>query len=331
MAEVRKMALGGFIETARELNVDPDRIFHEFDLDSNFLTNIENDDMMDYELADNLVRSLATISGKHYCGMLMGIRQDIRFLGIIGYLMQQSNTVFEALTALSKYLSIHTTAPVKIEDYGRLSSINYINILPFNRQSYTNEVAMAQAMVVMKAICGNQFKPEALHFNHTRMSDITQYKKIFRAPIYFEQTRTELIYDSALNKQTILKADPLLKEILIKQIEQIQTDESDDIQNQIENLIRRSLQSQRYQIEHIANNLSMHPRTLQRKLKEAGISYSEVVENIRKEVATERLENSNITIMQLSDYLGYKDNTAFTRAFKKWFGVTPMQWRKGEK
>ena len=88
---------------------------------------------------------------------------------------------------------------------------------------------------------------------------------------------------------------------------------------------------QRYQIEHIANNLSMHPRTLQRKLKEAGISYSEVVENIRKEVATERLENSNITIMQLSDYLGYKDNTAFTRAFKKWFGVTPMQWRKGEK
>ena len=331
MAEVRKMALGGFIETARELNVDPDRIFHEFDLDSNFLTNIENDDMMDYELADNLVRSLATISGKHYCGMLMGIRQDIRFLGIIGYLMQQSNTVFEALMALSKYLSIHTPTPVKIEDYGRLSSINYINILPFNRQSYTNEVAMAQAMVVMKAICGNQFQPEAIHFNHTRMSDITQYKKIFRAPIYFEQTRTELIYDSALNKQTILKADPLLKEILIKQIEQIQTDESDDIQNQIENLIRRSLQSQRYQIEHIANNLSMHPRTLQRKLKEAGISYSEVVENIRKEVATERLENSNITIMQLSDYLGYKDNTAFARAFKKWFGVTPMQWRKGEK
>ena len=64
MAEVRKMALGGFIETARELNVDSDRIFHEFGLDSNFLTNIENDDMMDYELADNLVRSLAKISGK---------------------------------------------------------------------------------------------------------------------------------------------------------------------------------------------------------------------------------------------------------------------------
>lgn len=74
MAQVRKMALGGFVETARELNVDPDRIFHEFGLDSNFLTKIENDDMMDFELADNLIRSLSKISGKHYCGMLMGIR-----------------------------------------------------------------------------------------------------------------------------------------------------------------------------------------------------------------------------------------------------------------
>ena len=287
--------------------------------------------MMEYELADKLVRSLAKISGKHYCGMMMGISQDIRFLGIIGYLMQQSNNVLDALLALSKHLSIHSPTPVKIEDYGRLSSINYINILPFDRQSYTNEVAMTQAMVIMKAICGNQFKPEAVHFNHTRMSDITQYKKIFKAPIYFEQARTEFIYDSALNKQPILKADPLLKEILIKQIEQIQTEELTDLRSQVEILIRRSLQSQRYQINHIAKHLSLHPRTLQRKLKGDGISYSEIVENIRKEVATERLENSNITIMQLSDYLGYKDNTAFTRAFKKWYEVTPVQWRKKQK
>ena len=331
MTEVRKMALSGFVETAKELNIDPDQIFHELELNSNYLTNIGNDEMMEYELADKLVRSLAKISGKHYCGMMMGIRQDIRFLGIIGYLMQQSNNVLDALLALSKHLSIHSPTPVKIEDYGRLSSINYINILPFDRQSYTNEVAMTQAMVIMKAICGNQFKPEAVHFNHTRMSDITQYKKIFKAPIYFEQARTEFIYDSALNKQPILKADPLLKEILIKQIEQIQTEELTDLRSQVEILIRRSLQSQRYQINHIAKHLSLHPRTLQRKLKGDGISYSEIVENIRKEVATERLENSNITIMQLSDYLGYKDNTAFTRAFKKWFGETPVQWRKKQK
>ena len=104
-----------------------------------------------------------------------------------------------------------------------------------------------------------------------------------------------------------------------------------DIRSQVEPLIRRSLQSQRYQIDRVAKHLSLHPRTLQRKLKDAGMNYSKIVEDIRKDVATERLKNSNITIMQLSDYLGYNDNTAFTRAFKKWFGETPVQWRNKAK
>ena len=170
-----------------------------------------------------------------------------------------------------------------------------------------------------------------MHFNHARKSDSTIYERIFRAPVHFEQSKTELIYDSELNNQPILRADPLLKEILTRQIEQIKTDESMDIRSQVEPLIRRSLQSQRYQIDRVAKHLSLHPRTLQRKLKDAGMNYSKIVEDIRKDVATERLKNSNITIMQLSDYLGYNDNTAFTRAFKKWFGETPVQWRKKQK
>jgi AraC-like DNA-binding protein len=245
--------------------------------------------------------------------------------------MEQSKDVLDALTALSENLSIHTPTPVTIEDYGQLTGINFINILPLSRQSYSNEMAMAQAMVIMKTLCGNQFKPKSVHFNHARMSDSTIYERIFRAPVHFEQSKTELIFDSELNNQPILRADPLLKEILTRQIEQIKTDESLDICSQVEPLIRRSLQSQRYQIDRVARHLSLHPRTLQRKLKDAGMNYSKIVEDIRKDVATERLKNSNITIMQLSDYLGYNDNTAFTRAFKKWFGETPVQWRKKHK
>ena len=190
---------------------------------------------------------------------------------------------------------------------------------------------MAQAMVIMKTLCGNQFKPKSVHFNHARKSDSTIYERIFRSPVHFEQSKTELIFDSELNNQPILRADPLLKEILTRQIEQIKIDESMDIRSQVEPLIRRSLQSQRYQIDRVAKHLFLHPRTLQRKLKDAGMNYSKIVEDIRKDVATERLKNSNITIMQLSDYLGYNDNTAFTRAFKKWFGETPVQWRKKQK
>ena len=325
------MALSGFVETAKDLNLATDEILYSHGLNANYFDRIGIDEMMDFELAIGLIESVAKTSGEHHCGVLMGTKQDIHFLGIIGYLMEQSKDVLDALTALSKHLSIHTPTPVTIEDYGQLTGINFINILPLSRQSYSNEMAMAQAMVIMKTLCGNQFKPKSVHFNHTRKSDSTIYERIFRAPVHFEQSKTELIYDSNLNNQPILRADPLLKEILTRQIEQIKTDESMDIRSQVEPLIRRSLQSQRYQIDRVAKHLSLHPRTLQRKLKDAGMNYSKIVEDIRKDVATERLKNSNITIMQLSDYLGYNDNTAFTRAFKKWFGETPVQWRKKQK
>ena len=331
MPKLRKMALSGFAETAKDLNISTDEILYSHGLNANYFDRIGIDEMMDFELAIGLIESVAKTSGKHHCGALMGIKQDIHFLGIIGYLMEQSKDVLDALTALSKHLSIHTPTPVTIEDYGQLMGINFINILPLSRQSYSNEMAMTQAMVIMKTLCGNQFKPKSVHFNHARKSDSTIYERIFKAPVYFEQSKTELIFNSNINNQPILRADPLLKEILTRQIEQIKTDESMDIRSQVEPLIRRSLQSQRYQIDQVAKHLSLHPRTLQRKLKDTGINYSKIVEDIRKDVATERLKNSNITIMQLSDYLGYNDNTAFTRAFKKWFGETPVQWRKKQK
>jgi AraC-like DNA-binding protein len=63
-------------------------------------------------------------------------------------------------------------------------------------------------------------------------------------------------------------------------------------------------------------------------LKEQGSSFSDLLESVRQSIASDRLRNSNISIIQLADYLGYADNTAFTRAFKRWFGSTPRAWRK---
>ena len=128
-----------------------------------------------------------------------------------------------------------------------------------------------------------------------------------------------------------MEADPLLKEILINKIEQQYPQPEVDLLSEVEILIRQSLQSQQYQIDKIAKHLSLHPRTLQRKLQDLGISYSGLLEKIRRSIVQERLANANISITQLSDYLGYADNTALTRAFKRWFGITPTEWKKNTK
>ena len=334
MAQVRKSALSFFCETAEELGVDPIKILRKFGLEDNYFKNIGVDDAIEFDIANHLLRTLANESGQHHCGALMGSKLDIGYLGIIGYLMQQCDNVHNALRSLVKNLSIHVEQDVAVailNNYGDKTGLCYVNVLPLEEQSYSSELAIAHSMEIMKALCGNYFKAKAVHFAHTAPADVSPYKNIFKAPVYFSQDHSEIIFATSLLHQPIIEADPLLKEILTNQIEhlkQLHPDSNIDIKTQLEHYLRRSLQSQRYSIEHAAKYMSLHPRTLQRKLEEQNICYSEMLEKIRKEVATERLANSDTSIIQLADYLGYGDNTAFTRAFKRWFGDSPSQWRK---
>jgi|TARA_B110000438_G_scaffold68681_1_gene68963 AraC-like DNA-binding protein len=323
------MAMFGFPEIARELGADPAQILNSHGLPSDYFKAIKVDDLMTMQDAEQLMETLADKTKAHHCGALMGSRQDIGFLGIIGYIMQQSSTVRLALDALHEHLTLHhEKGQTGVASYGDVSGLYWNNPLPFEEQHYTNEAAMAQAAVVLRAIIGNQFRAKTVHFTHRAPADIKPYKQIFKAPVYFNQAKNEIIFDSILLKKKIIKADPLLKEILIAKIEKHHPHKDNDLLSEVEVLIRQSLQGQQYQIEVIAKHLSLHPRTLQRKLQDLGISYSGLLEKIRRNIAQERLANADISITQLSDYLGYADNTALTRAFKRWFGITPTEWKK---
>ena len=126
----------------------------------------------------------------------------------------------------------------------------------------------------------------------------------------------------------ILHADPGLKKILHAHVLQLEEDNSVDLLDSVKSAIREILPTRSCSIDMVASQMALHPRTLQRMLKEQGSSFSSLLESVRKAIATDRLSNSSVSIIQLSDYLGYADNTAFTRAFKRWYGTSPKQWRK---
>ena len=90
MTDLRKMALTGFPEIARELGADPIQILNNHNLPYDYLNNIKIDDLMTLEEAEQLLGTLANKTRQHHCGALLGIRHDITFLGIIGYIMTQS-------------------------------------------------------------------------------------------------------------------------------------------------------------------------------------------------------------------------------------------------
>ena len=81
-------------------------------------------------------------------------------------------------------------------------------------------------------------------------------------------------------------------------------------------------------LEDVAEMLGMASWSLQRRLREQGLSFSQLVDNVRRELANRYLRQPQLPISQLALLLGYSETSAFSRAFRRWFGVSPRQWRR---
>jgi AraC-like DNA-binding protein len=119
--------------------------------------------------------------------------------------------------------------------------------------------------------------------------------------------------------------------IALKRLTTIEAGMGIDFQEQIYSILRPLIISQTCSSEHLARILSLHPRTLSRRLKDHGTTYREIVGKLRYEVAKQLLLDTNMSLIKISTTLDYNDASVFTRAFRRWSGITPSAWREQNK
>jgi AraC-like DNA-binding protein len=103
-----------------------------------------------------------------------------------------------------------------------------------------------------------------------------------------------------------------------------------DVGEQVKNTLKRSLAGKRPTIQPIARELGMSVRTLQRRLTDAAITFQQLVEDTRRELARHYLKQSTVELNEAAFLLGYEDANSFFRAFHLWEGATPGEWRTRE-
>ena len=102
----------------------------------------------------------------------------------------------------------------------------------------------------------------------------------------------------------------------------------DDLIGQVRQQIVRGLDSGKITREDVAKRLHMSVRTLQRRLDDNGIVFSDLVDEIRKEMAKSYLQAGELTLTEIGFLLGFAEQSSFTRAFKRWTGQTPLEFRR---
>ena len=148
------------------------------------------------------------------------------------------------------------------------------------------------------------------------------------------QTCALPIYEFALNLDAralpLIHSDPYLNDLLLKYCEAALADRRGDtsqFRTRVENAISSLLPHGKVFVEDVARSLGMSERTLARKLSDEGLNFTEILQELRRDLAVRYLDDRKLHVSKIAWLLGFNGVSAFTHAFKRWTGKTPSEMR----
>lgn len=197
------------------------------------------------------------------------------------------------------------------------------------------EGMLALALLLGRGEVGAEFVPESVCFAHARPDRVSEQERVFGAPVHYGCPRNELVLARALLELPQRRAELRLLAILDRQLGNLLSGlpESRRFRDVVKRCMMDELPEREPVVAVIAKKLHMSARSLQRRLQSEGTSFAEVLSDLRRDRALRYLQDQRISIAEVAFLLGFRDATAFHRAFKRWTGITPAKYRlctKGE-
>jgi AraC-like DNA-binding protein len=251
-------------------------------------------------------------------------------LGVSGFVVRHSPDVDTALRNLQRHLALHDHAGVvTVTIQGGAASLLYD--LPRSDAPGTTHImagAMALGCNLMRALCGDGWAPREVLLAFRKPADVGPYRRFFRAPIRFDADVCALRFPAATLAQPVRNADAALYRILEREVRELSTHSDAPLGDRLAALVRSAISTGELSIERVASLLSMQPRTLNRRLRERGTTFRQVADDARYALSRQLLVRGGLRLADVAVSLGYADASAFARAFRRWSGTSPTEWRR---
>jgi AraC-like DNA-binding protein len=330
-AEVRIGTILALPSILRNLGVDPAEIVAEAGFD---LTQFDDpDNRITYAARSHLIAHCAARTGCPHLGLLIGQQIDLHSLGLVGLLVKYSPDVGTALRNLVHFLHLHVRGAVTSLEAGDDSAILRYEIYQPGAEATAQvaDGAVAAMFNMMRSLCGPDWKATEIRLAHRKPDDVRPFRSFFRAPLVFDAEQNAMIFAADWLNHRLPGTDPELRRLLLNQIDALEARHSDDFPGQVRSLLRTALVTGQARSDQVAALFSMHSRTLSRRLNDFCTSFQALLDEGRFEIARQMLEDSRTEVNQIAMALDYADASAFTRAFRRWSGTTPAQWRQNHK
>jgi len=328
---IRSGSLMGFGDLVNDLGGDSKRLLDRVNLTVDNLA--DGDHMIPFESFVMVLEHAANDLNCPSFGLQLSTYQDLQALGNLGLLMKNCLTVRDASICAQRYMALHSPAEYwNLLEEGSYSYINrFEHFHGIGHARQYKELSFGVCFRLTHLLVGESFKGYRLEFSHKPISSLKYYRQFFAMDVSFNQEHDRLIFDSQYLSQPISDFNQQIHQQVEDYLTQLLKQHGDDIERQVRTLILQTMGIQEHTIDNIASLLNLHKRTLQRKLKDKGLNFKAMLNEIRISTACWHLEASNMDITLLSEVLGYSDISAFSRAFKSQMQCSALQWRKKAK
>jgi AraC-like DNA-binding protein len=252
-------------------------------------------------------------------------------LGALGLAVKTAPTLGAALGRLVRYsLVLSDTLEYELVDHSWGGSL-VLQGRPHHRRgaALANECALAAVTSVSRQIAGADLRPREVSFRHPAPADDRPHRDFFACPVTFDAPDNAVHLDEEQLARPTLLADEGLSTYLLAQLDELSARRSQrSLLLEVSSAVADALPDGQPSRSQVARRMGMSERTLQRRLAEHGATFQTVVTQARQDAAEALLRADAHSIVDVAFLTGFADQTAFTRAFKRWTGTTPAAYRQ---
>lgn len=325
---VRAACLTNYDEVARASGLNPTRMLLDAGLSPGVLT--DPDLMIPVDRVGRLLQASASLSGNESFGLCMARTRLLSNLGPVGLLIRDQETLRKSLILLVRHLALLNGAlTLAVEEQGDTVVIRELLLAGSAHAPTRQRVELALGVMVqaIRQLIGRDWQPRRVCFEHSAPHDLRMHTQMFGPHVEFNHEFNCIVCAKADLDARNEFADPAMARYAQKLLETSVPAGDGALLDDVRRAILLLLPSGRCSLERVSEHLGVVPRTIQRRLTEKEQSFSSLMNDIRKELAARYVFETNRSLTEISDLLGFTAPSSFSRWYQMQFGCTAKESR----
>lgn len=269
------------------------------------------------------------VFGDPMLGLRAGMCTDQGTFGILEHAAAASANLRAAIEVINRHFCVLSEASESwlTVEAGNRACFSYAPLLP--HPTAANELVIGAAIGLARRLCSDDLVPLEVWVMHEPPAYADEYAKAWKCPVVFGKHVNALWFDAQYLDYPTRNANANMAAVFEKKAAAVAAslDQGSTISRRVRERLQSRLAAGSVEMAGIARSLRLSTATLRRRLDAEGASYAEILDDVRKEAAERYLLGSELSVTEIGYRLGFSHVRAFARAFRRWTGTSPSDYR----